>query len=214
MAAPFTSILSTITPPQWGIFAEDGSPALVADSVFGFEYSHEYRISDYKQEQGAFFSYNKVQEPFVCKVQYLIGDPVLRGQFFIAAEALCASLALVSVITPDIPYLSANAIRVAYRRLARNGVTLVLVEISCEEVRQLQTGTLSNTQSINGAATAQNGNVQAQPSTTPIPTTATALTTQQTTAIPTAVGTQTSPNLATVAPPDIAGNAIALYGGL
>ena len=155
--------LSNNTAPQWGIFDQNNNPVLVADSVFGVEYAHDWQISDYPQEQGAFASYNKVQVPWVAKVQYLIGDPILRAAFLKQAEVVCASLNLVSVITPDIPYMSANPIHAGYKRTGQNGVTLILVEVWCEQIRIFGSATTSNTASPNGATPAQNGTTQPGP---------------------------------------------------
>lgn len=172
--------------PQWGIFGQDGTPVLIADSVAGMEYARDYRISDYPQEQGSFQSYNKVIIPFQAKVSFLVGgSAVERSAFLASAEAAVASLNLVTVATPEFSYPSANLTHYSYRREAQHGVTLLAVDVWCEEVRitaasQLSqspsgggagsgtgsipapttSGTLSNTQSPNGAATQQSGTVQ------------------------------------------------------
>lgn len=169
--------LSVFGPQQWGIFNQDGSPVLVADSVYSIDYNREYHVSDYPQEQGSFESYNKVLLPFTGKVTFLIAED--RVEFLQSVEAAVASLDLVSVITPEISYPSANLTKYSYRREARAGVTLIRVDVGVEEIRQTATATLSqsaqqsaatapnpspttsgilnNTQSPNGTATQQNG---------------------------------------------------------
>lgn len=161
--------------PQWGIFNQSGSPILTVDSVNDVEYTRDYQISDYPQEQGAFQSYNKVQQPFRAKVGFLINQS--RFAFLNAVEAAVASLNLVSIITPEISYPSANLTHYGYRRTSRAGVTLILVEVWCEEIRiagppQLGTAqTTSNTpppgppQTTNGATPTQSGQVQGDPAT-------------------------------------------------
>lgn len=161
MGSPIPSVLSNVGQPQWGLFGQDGSAALVASSFATLDYTHDYRISKYQQEQGAFASYNKVQNPYVAKIGFLVGgDAGTRAAFFAQAEQVCASLNLVTIITPEIPYLNANPVRVSYRRTSRNGVTLILVEIDLEEVRIISTATLSSTASVNGASPQQNGTTQ------------------------------------------------------
>jgi len=158
MGSPFASVLSNASPPQWGLFSQDGTPTLVASSFATLDYAHDYRISNYQQEQGAFASYNKVQQPFIAKVGFLVGgDAGTRSAFLNQAEQVCATLDLVTIITPEIPYLNANPVHVSYRRTAKNGVTLILVEIDLEEVRLITSAALSNTASVNGAAPQQNG---------------------------------------------------------
>jgi hypothetical protein len=193
-----------ISPPQWGLYA-NGVPVLVADSVFGVEYARDYKISDYQQEQGAFASYNKVQTPYIAKVTYLVGSSGdERAAFLAAAEQVVASLNLVTIFTPEIPYLNANPTHIGYRRTAEQGVSLLMVEIWCEQVRIIGAGALSNTQSINGASATQNGNTTPQQAAAP----ATGLTPSQQSAVTNISGGATA---ATVTQPDSQGNVEADY---
>jgi hypothetical protein len=199
-----SEIPPNIAPPQWGLYA-NGLPVLVADSVFGMEYARDYRISDYPQEQGAFASYNKVKVPYIAKITYLIGSSIEeRAAFLAAAELVTASLNLVTIYTPEIPYLNANPTHVGYRRTVQQGVSLLMVEIWCEEVRLVGAGALSNTQSINGAGGSQNGNTPPQ-QTAPPPT---GMTPPQQSAVTGNAGGATG---ATVTPPDSNGNVQADY---
>lgn len=146
---------------RWGIYTTGGQPALVADSVQGVEYQRDYRISDAPQENGAFMSYNKVRTPYQARVTYLIADSVAaRSNFLQAAEAVASSLDLFAVVTPEITYPSANVTHLSYRRVAQGGVTLLRVEIWCQEVRIVGQGQLANGQSANSAPTQNNGTTQ------------------------------------------------------
>lgn len=155
-------------PAQWGLFDEGGDPVLVASSVAAIEYNRDWTISDYAQEQGAFFSYNKVITPFRGIVTFWVGGSVFdRAQFLAAAEPAVASLDLVTLVTPEISYVNANIMHYSYRREARQGVTLLRVDVWVEEVIPIGVASFSATQSVNGAATQNNGTVQPQ---TPSPT--------------------------------------------
>ena len=134
MTADSPTVGSSFGPQQWGIFSQDGQPVLVSDAVGGVEYTREYAISDYPQEQGAFESYNKVQIPFQAKVTLL--SSLTREQLLSTLESIVYSLNLVAVVTPEVSYPSANLTRYSLRRTARNGVTLIAVDLWCEEVRQ------------------------------------------------------------------------------
>jgi len=147
---------------RWGIFGRDGSPILAVDSVGDVDYSRDYAISDYPQEQGAFASYNKVQTPFQAKIGFYISTS--RIQFLNAVEAAVQSLNLVTVVTPEIRYASANLKHYNYRRDARNGAKLIRVEIWCEQVRVIVGEPPTNPQSTNAAKPSQSG--QVQPTTT------------------------------------------------
>ena len=133
LTADSPSIGSSFGPQRWGIYGQNAQPVLVAESVAAVEYTREYDISDYPQEQGAFESYNKVQTPFQAKVTLLSNQT--REQLLNTLEPIVYSLALVSVVTPEVSYPSANLTRYSLRRTVQSGVTLVAVDIWCEEVR-------------------------------------------------------------------------------
>jgi hypothetical protein len=167
---------------EWGIFNQNGGPILTADSVFGFEYTREHVISKYPQEKGAFESYNKVRVPYQAKFTFLIsGSNGNRAQLFETLETVVASLDLVTVVSPEVSYGSANVYRHSYKREATAGAKLVKVDVWCEEVRvvtadQETTGQPKNikatdAQSPNGVSTAQDGTAQADQA-SPIPPTA------------------------------------------
>jgi len=153
-----SGIPNPVAPGQWGIFDTSGQPILDADAVDNLEYARDYRISDYPQEQGAFESYNKVQLPYEAKVGFLVAQT--RVEFLNSIEDIMSSLDLVSVVSPEITYPNANLVRYGYRRVARNGVSMILVEVWCEEVRETASASLSNTQSPNGQDTQNGGTVQ------------------------------------------------------
>lgn len=158
------TIVGALGQQRWGIFTTGGAPVLLADAVDSVEYARDYRISDYPQEQGSFESYNKVQVPYQAKVGFLIAQT--RGVFLNSIEAALSTLNLVTIVTPEVRYASANLVHYAYRRTARKGVTMILVDVWCEEVRVTAQTALSNTQSQNGQAPAQAGQVQPDQTTT------------------------------------------------
>jgi hypothetical protein len=145
--------------PQWGIFDQNGQPVIIGDSCVGVQFRKEYRISDYPIEQGGFASYNKVATPFDFKIVFTKGGTVSEKQNFLASiDAICASLALFQAVTPEFTYLNANPTHYDYDRSARDGATLLTVEVYLEEIRQTSQPAFTNTQSADGSA-AQNGGV-------------------------------------------------------
>jgi hypothetical protein len=143
---------------QWGIFDASGQPILPVDAVDSIEYARDYRASDYPQEEGAFESYNKVQLPYEAKIGFLL--ETTRVVFLNEIEDMLASLDLVSIVTPEVTYASANLVHYGYRRTSRRGRTMILVEVWLEEIRITATANLSNAQSINAQPTTQNGTTQ------------------------------------------------------
>lgn len=142
--------------PRWGIFGVNGFPLLPYDSVFSFEYARDYSISNYPQQQGSFQSYNKVILPYEGKMTFLISKS--RIVFLGVIEAACASLQLVTIVTPELPYVSANLTHYDYHRDASSGAALVKVEVWCKEVR-ITAGTELSPNSANppGPGTASGG---------------------------------------------------------
>ena len=127
-------------PPQWGIFSQNGQPliavadiALSVESVAAIQYSRDYQISDYPQEQGAFASYNKVQLPSQSKITFIVSES--REPFLNLIEDAVASLELVVIVTPEVQYESANLIHYSYLRDGRSGVTMLKIEVWAQEVR-------------------------------------------------------------------------------
>ncbi len=158
---------------QWGIFKSDGTPILTVDSVASIEYARDYHISDYPQEKGAFESYNKVQVPYQVKVSFLVNGS--RFDFLNTIEAVVKTLDFVVVATPEVSYINANLTHYGYRREATSGVSLLRIDVWCEEVRiptqPAQNGQINltglqgtrspATQSLNAASPTQSGQLQA-----------------------------------------------------
>lgn len=149
--------------PQWGIFDQFGNAIIVADSVVAFEFTNSFRISDYPQEKGAFETYNKVKIPYEARIVFAISGGVAKKQTFIAnLELALHSLDTYVVWTPEYQYANANIVDYHERRDAGHGAQLILIEVALEEVRILGSSVLTNTQSVNGNSSVNNGFVQPQ----------------------------------------------------
>jgi len=150
---------------EWGIFDQSGNSLFPPGTVVGsVEYQNDYRQSSYPQERGAFETYNKVKLPYQAKVTFFVGGSNNdRFAFLDILEVAVDSLDLFVVGAPDVSYGNASLYHLNYRREARGGVQLLRVDVWCEQVRVVATGDLSNTKSVNGAATQANGTVQTTP---------------------------------------------------
>lgn len=179
---------------RWGIYDANGKP--LADprrfqglagellntlggttvSTGGLDYSKETRVSDFPVEQGHFASYNKVELPAAPVVTLCMsGNESDRKKFLDAIDTACKSTDLYSVVTPEVTYINYALERYNYQRRNNKGATLLIVEISLKEVRQVSAQyTVSNKGKVDApkdaGATPQvdNGKVQAQ---TPKPST-------------------------------------------
>lgn len=177
-------------PMNWGIFDSNGNQlgasgsgnsilsALAAQvtgsnaptlSTLNFDFSRETKISDMPIEQGSFASYNKVQNPANPVVSLaLAGSEGDRTNFLNAIDAACISTELYNVVTPEVQYVNYSIERYTYQRRGDRGATLLVVEISLKEVRQVSA---TFTQAVvspilnpkNPGATSQSNNGMTQP---------------------------------------------------
>jgi Dit-like tail protein len=182
LVADAANVLSLLSGPQWGLFTASGAPAFSAIpgvggilasavrlagggglSVGDMEYRLDYRISTAPQEQGAFLSYNKVSTPFQGKVTYVIsGLGSARGAFFAAIQQMQASLTLLALVMPEYTYPSCTITHSDFRRSAKEGASMIPVDIWVEEVRITGTAAYSSTQTPAGANQVNGGTVQPQ----------------------------------------------------
>jgi hypothetical protein len=127
------------------------------------DFRQNYRISTAPQEQGAFLSYNKVQDPFDGRVTFLVGGTQgQRAAFLSTVAALAASMNLYALVMPEVTYPSVNVTHYDFRRTSRSGVSLLAVDVWVEQVRVTGTTAYSNTNTAtpSGADPVNGGNVQ------------------------------------------------------
>ncbi len=168
---------------QWGLFPQGSGAPIVGDSVVAFGYARDYEVSDYPIELGGFTSYNKVAQPYSVHLEITIGmgnnqflgaidGTSIRREFLAALDAAEASTDLYYAITPERTYQNLNVVHASYRRSARSGVSLIHVDVWCQEIRLAPApASPASPQSPNGATPSQGGWVSAAP----IPVTATPL---------------------------------------
>lgn len=180
------------SPAQWGIFdsitgnllgGNEQSLSIIQSiqaqitgqqgpilSFNALEYVKETRISDFPVEEGGFATYNKVELPGNPTVTLaLAGNESDRSAFLNAINAACLSTTLYFVITPEVIYGPVSLERYSYTRRSERGATLLMVEISLKEIRQVtsQYSTVStpinDPQNPNAIPQAAGGLVQAGP---------------------------------------------------
>jgi len=182
---------------RWGIWDSKGKPlgdpskftglignALEAVGFLGrstlstnsLEYSKETRVSDFPIERGSFAAYNKVELPASPVVTLCFqGSESERKSFLDALDAACKSTDLYSVVTPEREYQNYTVERYNYARHSSKGATLLTVEITLKEIRQVSAqytqsnkGQVDAPKDAGATPQADNGKVQAQ---TPPPST-------------------------------------------
>lgn len=163
-ALPQVGIAGFVLNPKAGV------PGLIAqaDSVIDFAYRNEWRVSSFPVQRGSFANYNKVNNPYEVMIRMTKGGSKDdRTKFLEAIDTAAGSLDLYDVVTPEKTYTNANITRYDYRREARNGAYMLIVDIGLIEVRQVtaQYTTVATANSRASAAVPPTnaGKVQPQP---------------------------------------------------
>lgn len=107
-------------------------------STGSVDYAKETRVSDFPIERGSFASYNKVESAASPTVTLCLqGSENDRRTFLDAIDKACKSTDLYSVVTPEVDYKDYTVERYSYARHNSKGATLLIVEITLKEVRQV-----------------------------------------------------------------------------
>lgn len=133
------ALINTLFGNYWGIFNEFGVPLLLADNVLSLQYQNQSRVVNAPIERGSFTSYNKVAAPYKATVQLSKGSggTLERGAFLAQLEILAKSTLKFYIITPEYVYKSANIVGFDFVREARDGATLIKVNVHLEEIREV-----------------------------------------------------------------------------
>jgi len=148
---------------QWQVLdGSTGSIIITPDTVTRFEFKGSRNISDYPVEQGAFATYNKVKEPYEIRMVMIcaglnyaqsafdalglnLGASYMdKSDFIDTLEYMLDTTDVFSIVTPERTYENANLIRMDYRREAREGATMLIVDMTFEEVRQVSSALYTN----------------------------------------------------------------------
>lgn len=174
LASPAISNLLDMLAPKWGVFFEaTGVQAIVPDSFLDMDYANSANLPTYPQEEGAFASYNKVQNPRSYSVSMTKGGSKQEmTDFLTLLESLQGSLELFTIVTPNRSYPRANIDKCEYRRSAFSGAGIIIATLHFTEIRQAsaafsQPGSISPTATVPSAQAPIN-NGQTYP-TTPAP---------------------------------------------
>lgn len=153
-----------------GIGLIGGSGSRTVLSTNSVEAGRETRVSDFPVEAGQFASYNKVQLPGETSVVLVLGGSQAdRSAFLNQIDVAIQTLTQYFVVTPEAVYGPATVERYNLIRRAERGATLIAVELSMKEIREVSaafsTVQTPINQPQNPAATPQtnSGLVQPQP---------------------------------------------------
>lgn len=133
---------------NWGIYL-DGIPVVTADNVPSFDFKRSFVVSDYPIEPNGFETYNKVSQPFECRIRFSAGGSELDRQALLdSVDFICDDLNLYDFVTPEATYNSVNVTHYDYRRTATNGAGLLVVDVWGKQIRVEATADFSSTNTL------------------------------------------------------------------
>lgn len=148
-------------------------------SMIDFQYAQDWPISNYPQEQGAFQSYDKVTLPYDVRIKLASGGTASARNAFLTTIFAIANgspgalqllppnvsqqpQALFDIMTPDYVYSSCSCTHIDFSRAARNGVTLIVVDMWFQQIAVTSVASFQNTQQPGNAGQFATGNQQPQ----------------------------------------------------
>lgn len=161
LTADDPAVLAALGSAPWGIYS-GGLPVVVADTVAEVGYSKGYTISDFPVEQGAFASFDSVEQPFEGRVRLATGGSAAARQVLIdSVETVLGDLNTYDLVTPDRIYINANVTREEYKR---STPSLLEIDVGVQEIRILASSTTGqNTADPASADPVNGGTVTATP---------------------------------------------------
>ena len=175
VVTPALTNLLDLFAQNWGIFSQpvtanaQSVQVIVPDNFLELDYVNSSSIPTFPQEQGAFASYNKVQNPRSHTVTMSKGGSKKDMADFVATlETLESSLDLFTIVTPNKSYINANIDKCEYHRTAVSGAGMIIATLHFTEIRQAsaifsQPGAVNATDTV-PSAQAQVSNGQVYPS--------------------------------------------------
>lgn len=163
--------------PTWGVFKQpppivpDESgietvtvtaqlvPVVTVDSVLDFDFRSDFDIPDYPVQDGSFTNVNKVNLPNELSVRLIRnGSERDRSTFLDQVDAICKSLELFQIITPERTYLNVNPYRFEVSR--RGGSGAYSITEADLYFREIRTVTAQYTNTSTTTQNAQNPSAQ------------------------------------------------------
>jgi len=152
----------------WGLYDIKDGKVSRADSVFSLDFKGASKISEVPLQNGSFAAYNKVQLPNFQLLRLVKkGNDLERNQFLTEIDNAKKSTDLYYIVTPERTYFNISIEDYAYKRTAQDGVSMLIVDITLKEIRQVRpafsTVKLESAKTPTAASPKASGMVQLQP---------------------------------------------------
>lgn len=152
----------------WGLYDIKDGKVSRADSVFSLDFKGASKISEVPLQNGSFAAYNKVQLPNFQLLRLVKkGNDLERNQFLTEIDNAKKSTDLYYIVTPERTYFNISIEDYAYKRTAQDGVSMLIVDITLKEIRQVRpafsTVKLESAKTPTAVSPKASGVVQLQP---------------------------------------------------
>ena len=149
------AVLSLIIPlneQPYGIYDSTGNIALSVDGFIELSVINDSQLANYRIEEGAFSTYNKVNTPAEYRMTVVkeVNDDTFYGAyatplaginrkvgtfgFLRLLDAISNDINLYSILTPDRTFMNCNLKRYDYQRNSENGTNILIIGLIFEEV--------------------------------------------------------------------------------
>lgn len=106
----------------WGVYDQDGNPAIKPDSFYSFQNQNRWKVAQFPIQDGDFQSYNKVIIPRTIQLHITQGGSLQqRATLLAAAQAIAGDTNLYNILVPEGTYLNFNCDGYTLRRMGREG---------------------------------------------------------------------------------------------
>ncbi|MEG2172379.1 MAG: hypothetical protein RRY29_03865 [Desulfovibrionaceae bacterium] len=123
---------------QWSVVDEGGKALVVFTSFIDMDFKDDSKVPDQPVEEGGFFSYNKVESPAETFVTLAMqGDETAIADAVETLGKAKRETSLLSVLTPSHVIDSVTLTGFNYRRRREDGLSLLVVELHLQEIRQV-----------------------------------------------------------------------------
>lgn len=156
--------LNAMLAPTYALLNQQDEKVIVPDGPAEFEMKGDASVSTYPVEQGGFQSYNKVVNPEDLSLSLLCNGqgPMSHKDFLKTCHELKNGADVIKLVTPKYVYPYVTCIGMSHQTTARNGVTLLKVNLTFKEVRVTGTTSFPNAKQDSGTPMREGGQSSAQ----------------------------------------------------
>lgn len=156
--------LNAMLAPTYALLNQQDEKVIVSDGPGEFEMKGDSSVSTYPVELGGFQSYNKVVNPEDFSLSLLCSGqgPMSHKDFLAACSKLKNGTDVIKLVTPKCVYPYVTCTGMSHQTTARNGVTLLKVNLTFKEVRVTGTTSFPNAKKDSSMPVREGGQSSAQ----------------------------------------------------